>query len=137
MRGIDFSGAQFNLVTINGQALTPPEGFARLVEMGVAQDQLPYINGQSYEQYQQLAQGQGQNRAPRIEDYEVGDPRRTALELAAQLNAAVNGKNGVEAQAIEDQHVIQTEQAKAAIQERNEEWAAHAAAVRLKEATSA
>jgi uncharacterized protein YjbI with pentapeptide repeats len=137
MRGIDFSGAQFNLVTVNGQPLTPPEGFQRLVEMGVAQDQLPYINGQSFEQYQQLTQGQGQSHAPRIEDYEVGDPRRTVLELAAQLNVAVNGKNGVEARTIDEQHVIQTEQAKLAIQERNEEWAAHAASIRLKEATSA
>jgi uncharacterized protein YjbI with pentapeptide repeats len=134
MRGIDFSGAHFNMVTINGQSLTPPEGFARLVEMGVAQDQLPYINGQSFAQYQELVKGPS---TPRMEDYAVGDPRRTALELAAQLNVAVNGKNGEEARTIENQHVIQTEEAKLAIEERNEEWAAHAAAIRLKEATQA
>ena len=127
--GVDFTGAQFNMVSINGQKINGGEGFAQLIEMGVTLDQLPSINGQSYTQYQQITQS---SNAPRREDYAIGDPRREVLEIAASLFGNY-GNTSKQASSIEEQQVIQTAQAKQAIDERNEAWVADRAAIITRE----
>ncbi|MFZ4124640.1 MAG: pentapeptide repeat-containing protein [Rickettsiales bacterium] len=125
--GVDFTGAQFNMVSINGQTITGGEGFVQLASMGVAQESMPSINGQTFADYQRLAEAQ---RMPRREDYAANDPRREVLEIAANIFGGYCNTSQV-ATEIERDYVPETAEAREVRDARNAEFATQMAALNV------
>ncbi|MBN8544409.1 MAG: pentapeptide repeat-containing protein [Alphaproteobacteria bacterium] len=121
--GVDFTGAQFNMVTINGQAISGGEGFVHLANMGVAAECMPSINGQTFADYQRLAETQ---RMPRREDFSANDPRREVLEIAANIFGNY-GNTSQTATQIQRDYVPETAEARELRDARNAEAASQIA----------